>query len=77
MAPDLKIANPYVLADAFAAEFRQTEYALKRSGFLRKGKKGVICPLQGGPKSMLFWTLKGRMDAIEEAQCRGDYRQAA
>jgi hypothetical protein len=30
--------NPYQAARAFATEFGQAEYALKRSGYLRKGK---------------------------------------
>lgn len=33
------MSNPYKAADAFAAEFRQAEYALKRSGFIRTNKK--------------------------------------
>jgi hypothetical protein len=31
--------TPYQVADAFAADFRSAEYALKRSGHLRKGRK--------------------------------------
>ena len=31
--------NPYKAAEGFAADFRQMEYALKRSGYLRKGSK--------------------------------------
>lgn len=31
--------NPYQHAEAFAADFRFMEYALKRSGYMRKGKK--------------------------------------
>lgn len=31
--------SPYQLANAFAADFRSAEYALKRAGHLRKGKK--------------------------------------
>lgn len=31
--------SPYQVADAFAADFRSAEYALKRAGHLRKGKK--------------------------------------
>jgi hypothetical protein len=38
---------------------------------------GLICPLLGGPKSMLFWIMKEIGNAIEEAQAGGDYRQAA
>lgn len=30
--------NPYRAADEFAKDFRQIEYALKRSGYLKKGK---------------------------------------
>jgi hypothetical protein len=37
----------------------------------------LICPLLGGPKSMLFWIMKEIGNAIEEAQAGGDYRQAA
>lgn len=32
------LVNPYKAADAFVTDFRQMEYALKRSGFLRKDK---------------------------------------
>lgn len=32
------MVNPYQLAETFVADFRQTEYALKRSGYLRKSK---------------------------------------
>jgi hypothetical protein len=34
-----ELANPYEAAQAFATEFRQMEYALKRSGYLRKNKE--------------------------------------
>jgi len=37
----------------------------------------VICPLQSGPKSMLFWTRKGMKNAIQKTHAGGDYRQAA
>ena len=37
----------------------------------------VICPLLGGPKSMLFWTRKEKTNAIQETHAGGDYRQAA
>jgi hypothetical protein len=37
----------------------------------------VICPLLGGPKSMLFWTRKEKTNAIQETHVGGDYRQAA
>jgi hypothetical protein len=33
------MSNPYKIAEAFAADFRQIEYALKRSLYLRKGSK--------------------------------------
>lgn len=33
------MVNPYKAAEAFADEFRQIEYALKRSGYLRKGRE--------------------------------------
>lgn len=32
------MTNPYKAAEAFAADFRQMEYALKRSGYVRPGK---------------------------------------
>ena len=31
--------NPYQAAEAFVTDFRHMEYALKRSGYLRKGKE--------------------------------------
>ena len=37
----------------------------------------LICPLLGGPKSMLFWTRKEKTNAIQETHAEGDYRQAA
>lgn len=37
----------------------------------------LICPLQSGPKSMLFWTRKGMKNAIQKTHAGGDYRQAA
>ena len=33
------MVNPYTAAEAFAADFRQMEYVLKRSGYLRKNKE--------------------------------------
>jgi hypothetical protein len=33
------MANPQKAAEAFAAEYRHAEYALKRSGFLRRNKE--------------------------------------
>lgn len=32
------LTNPYIELEAFAPIFRQTKYALKRSGYLRKNK---------------------------------------
>jgi antirestriction protein ArdC len=37
----------------------------------------LICLLLGGPRSMLFWTRKGKTNAIQETHAGGDYRQAA
>lgn len=34
--PEAPAGNPHEAAAAFAAEFRQSEYALKRSGYLKK-----------------------------------------
>lgn len=33
--------NPYKAADAFASDFRQMEYALKRSNYVRKNRKSA------------------------------------
>ena len=33
--------NAHEIAEAFAADFRHTKYALKRSGYLRKNKDGA------------------------------------
>jgi hypothetical protein len=41
------------------------------------GLAGLICPLLGGPKSMLFWTRKEKTNAIQDTHAGGDYRQAA
>jgi hypothetical protein len=41
------ILSPYQIANAFAADFRSAEYALKRSGHLRKGKKVAEADWQG------------------------------
>ncbi|WP_313806845.1 hypothetical protein [Sphingobium sp.] len=38
---------------------------------------GLICPLLGGPETMIAWTTKGTMNAEQEAQAGRDYRQAA
>ena len=43
----------------------------------RAALKELICPLLGGPKSMLFWTRKEKTNAIQETHAGGDYRQAA
>ena len=37
----------------------------------------VICPLLSGPVTIIVWTMKEIWDGIEEAQCGGDYREAA
>lgn len=35
------MSNPYTAAEEFARDFRATEYALKRSGFLRKNREAA------------------------------------
>ncbi len=35
------MTNPYKVADAFIRDFRATEYALKRSGFLRQDREAA------------------------------------
>ncbi|MGE4431815.1 MAG: hypothetical protein AB7E05_13850 [Sphingobium sp.] len=37
----------------------------------------LICPLRSGPETMIVWTTKGSLNAIQEAQAGRDYRQAA
>jgi len=37
----------------------------------------LSCPLSGGPSSMMGITRKGTSHAVEEAQARGDHREAA
>ncbi|WP_408871332.1 hypothetical protein, partial [Gluconacetobacter azotocaptans] len=39
--------------------------------------QALRCPLPGGPLSMMEFTAEGTTDAIEEAQARGDHREAA
>lgn len=51
---------------------------LERSTASEEATSGLlICPLLGGPKSMLFWTRKGQKNVIQETHGGGDYRQAA
>ncbi|WP_375244362.1 hypothetical protein [Sphingomonas parapaucimobilis] len=37
----------------------------------------VSCPLLSGPSTMTVWIKEGTTNAFEEAQARGDYREAA
>ena len=37
----------------------------------------LSCPLLSGPSTMTVWTKEGTTNACEEAQARGDYREAA
>jgi hypothetical protein len=37
----------------------------------------LSCPLLSGPSTVLFWTMKEKLNAIEEAQAGGDHRQVA
>ncbi len=46
------ILSPYQVADAFAADFRYAEYALKRAGHLRKGKKVAEADWAGFAKEL-------------------------
>ena len=52
-------------------------YAKANVAFNYANLQLVICPLLGGPKSMLFWTRKEKTNAIQETHAGGDYRQAA
>jgi len=38
---------------------------------------GMSCPLLSGPWATIVWTKEGTTHAIEEAQARGDHREAA
>ena len=37
---------------------------------------GLSCPLLSGPSTMTVWIKEGTTNAFEEAQARGDYREA-
>ena len=37
----------------------------------------LSCPLLSGPSTMTVWIKEGTTNAFEEAQARGDYREAA
>jgi hypothetical protein len=37
----------------------------------------VICPPLSGPETMIVWTMKGALNAEQEAQAGRDHRQAA
>ena len=39
--------------------------------------KGLICPPLSGPETMIVWTMKGTLNAEQEAQAGRDHRQAA
>ena len=39
-------------------------------------KLRVSCPLLSGPSTIAVWTKEGTTNACEEAQARGDYREA-
>ena len=44
----------------------------------RRAKLPVLgCPLLSGPSTMTVWIKEGATNAFEEAQARGDHRQAA
>ena len=36
----------------------------------------LSCPLLSGPSTITVWTKEGTTNACEEAQARGDYREA-
>ncbi len=38
---------------------------------------GVSCPLLSGPSTMTVWIKEGTTNACQEAQARGDHREAA
>ena len=60
---------------ARAPDWLQIEWG--REAFSQVPPTMLICPLLGGPKSMLFWTRKEKTNAIQETHAGGDYRQAA
>ena len=37
----------------------------------------MICPPLSGPETMIVWTMKGTLNAEQEAQAGRDHRQAA
>ena len=37
----------------------------------------MSCPLLSGPSTITVWTKEGTTNACEEAQARGDHREAA
>lgn len=47
------------------------------SGGIRRYGVDVSCPLLSGPSTMTVWIKEGTTNAFEEAQARGDYREAA
>jgi len=53
----------------------QAEHAIAR--YIDRFYNPVSCPLLSGPLAMTVWTKEGTTNAFEEAQARGDHRQAA
>jgi hypothetical protein len=75
MSQDLKHALADLVNGEGALPFRQLRQSARN--FTGTELEKVICPLQSGPKSMLFWTRKGMKNAIQKTHAGGDYRQAA
>ena len=44
---------------------------------LRHKYREVSCPLLSGPSTMTVWIKEGTTNACQEAQARGDHREAA
>ena len=75
-----RLGNSYKCKELLASFFNRFVVNLcflLNSGQSAPGPNAVICPLLGGPKSMLFWTRKEKTNAIQETHAGGDYRQAA
>ena len=53
------------------------EAALSADGLEQRLEKELSCPLLSGPSTMTVWIEEGTTNASEEAQARGDHRQAA
>ncbi len=75
--------NDYFYDDAsrrFLQGYLNVEITPSPSTTINLGGKistSLSCPLLSGPSTMTVWTKEGTTNAFEEAQARGDHRQAA